>query len=253
MLRNPASCRKPGIDAAEGAGIARRHGGDDRPLEPVERVRLGKAVDRGRVDPGVDRPAHQDHRGGLARIVRGRHQRHRRQHRHRGLAHRHDVDARPQKPGKADHQLDKVVEIEPSVKQRNVARVGPVGQVDVVIGQQGFDGAAQQGREMPGQRRHDQHRRLVARRILAEMQQVAERMRGDDLFADRDFLAVDRYRLDAEIRPLMRHAGVGQQLHRRGGAAHARHVADRRPGWRSQSWAVSAISRTGPKMSFCAW
>ncbi len=50
----------------------------------------------------------------------------------------------------------KVVEIEPSVQQRNVAGVGPVGQVDVVIGQQGFDGAAQQGREMTGQRRHDQ-------------------------------------------------------------------------------------------------
>ncbi len=229
MLRNPASCRNPGIDAAKRAGIARRHRGDDGPLEPVERVRLGKPVDRGRVDAGVDRAAHQDHRGGLARVVPGGQQRHRRQHRNRWLAYRHHMDARPEQPDKADHQLDEIVEIEPAVEQRNVARVDPVGQIDVVIGEQGFDGAAQQGREMPGKRRHDQHGRLVAGRILAEMQQVAERVRGDDLLADRDLLAVDRYRSDAEIRPLMRHAGVGQQLHRRSGAAHARHVADRQP------------------------
>jgi hypothetical protein len=45
------------------------------------------------------------------------------------------MDARPQEPGKAHHQLDEIVEIEPSVQQRNIAGVGPVGQIDVVIGQ----------------------------------------------------------------------------------------------------------------------
>ena len=44
---------------------------------------------------------------------------------------------------------------------------------------------------MPGKRRHDEHGRLVAGPFLAEMQELAERMRGNDLFGDRDLLAVD--------------------------------------------------------------
>ena len=83
---------------------------------------------------------------------------------------------------------------------------------------------------MAGKRRHDQHGRLVACQILAEMQQIAERMRGHDLFADGDLGAVDRYALDAEIRPLMRQSGVRQQLHRGGCTADKRHVPDRQPG-----------------------
>ena len=139
------------------------------------------------------------------------------------------MNARPEQTGEADHQLDEIVEIEPAVKQRHVARVLPVGQVDVVIGQQGLDGAAQQGRKMPGERRHHQHRRLLAGPILAEMDEVAERMRSDGLLLDGDFPALDRDRADAKIRPLMRQVGMGEQVHRRGGAAHARQVADRQP------------------------
>jgi hypothetical protein len=40
--------------------------------------------------------------------------------------------------------------------KRNVARVMPVGDVDVVVLQQRLHGAAQQGGEMPGHRRHQQ-------------------------------------------------------------------------------------------------
>ena len=52
------------------------------------------------------------------------------------------------------------VEAESAVIERNVARIVPVGDVDVVILQQGLHGAAQQRREMPGHRRHQQQPRL---------------------------------------------------------------------------------------------
>ena len=60
-------------------------------------------------------------------------------------------------------QIDEIVEPEAAVAQRHVARIDPVGQIDVVVGQRGRDGAAQQGREMPRQRRDDQQLRLVER------------------------------------------------------------------------------------------
>ena len=82
----------------------------------------------------------------------------------------------------------------------------------------------------PDNGRHDQNGRLLARAILAEMQEIAERMRGDDLLADPDLVAADRDCPDAEIRPLMRHAGMRQHLHCGGGAAHQRRVPDQRPG-----------------------
>ena len=140
------------------------------------------------------------------------------------------MDPRPQEADKADHHIDEVIEIEPAVDQGHVARVGPVGKVDVVIGQQGFDGAAQQGREMAGKRCDNEERRLVAGCVLAEVQEVAEWMRGDDLLADRDLPTVDRDLADAEIRPLVRHASVRQQLHRCRGAANERQTPDHRPG-----------------------
>ena len=61
--------QKARIDAAEGAGIARRHGGDHGALEPVERVRLGEAVDRGRVDARCrsGRPSGSSRRAGRDR------------------------------------------------------------------------------------------------------------------------------------------------------------------------------------------
>ena len=76
------------IDPPERPGITHRHRGDDRALEPVQRMRRGETVDRGRVDPGVDRAAHQHHRGRLARVARRRQQCRRRQHRNRWLAYR---------------------------------------------------------------------------------------------------------------------------------------------------------------------
>src|SRR5438105_4096079 len=86
---------------------------------------------------------------------------------------------------------------------------------------------------MARERRHDEDRRLVAGFILAKMQQPAERVRGDDLFGDPDLLAVDGHLADAEIRPIVRHPGIGEQLHRRRRAPHQRSILYERP-WLGQ-------------------
>ena len=98
-------------------------------------MRLGKTVDLGQVRRGIDRAAHQDHRGRLGGLTGGREQRHRRQHRHRGLAHRHDMDLRSEETDKLDCQIDEIVEIESAEKQRDIPRVLPIGNKDVMVGQ----------------------------------------------------------------------------------------------------------------------
>ena len=55
-----------------------------------------------------------------------------------------------------DHVIDIVVEIEEAFGERHHARIGPVGDVDVMSGQEGLDRAAQQGRVMSRHRRDDQ-------------------------------------------------------------------------------------------------
>ena len=91
--------------------------------------------------------------------------------RHRRLADRHHVRARAQLIEKIDQVLGIFVEAEPALIERNVAGVMPVGDVNVVILQQGFHRAAQQGGEVAGHRRHQQHARLLRRVLLLEMQQ----------------------------------------------------------------------------------
>ena len=78
---------------------------------------------------------------------------------------------------KRDDVGDIVVEAEGAVGQRRVAGVAPVGDVDVVVRQQGLDRAAQQGGEVAGQRRDQQDARLLGIALLAEAHQVAERRR----------------------------------------------------------------------------
>ena len=135
-------------------------------------------VDRRRIHPRVDRPAHQHHGMGYVGIVLGLHARDRREHRHRGLAHRYDVGVAAEQMQDRDQIVDVVVEIEAALRNRHHARVDPLGDVDVVVGQEALDGAAQQRRVMPRHRRDDEQARLrTARQVLEgalEMQQAAE-------------------------------------------------------------------------------
>ena len=54
---------------------------------------------------------------------------------HRWLAHRQHVRARADRFEKGDKIVDIVVEVEKPLGQRHIARVAPVGDVDVVVWQ----------------------------------------------------------------------------------------------------------------------
>ena len=94
-----------------------------------------------------------------------------------------------------DDVIDIVVEIEAALGQRHHPGIGPVGDVDLMGRQKGFDRAAQQRRVMAGHRRHDQHTRLRRtqrpRQLAIEIQQAAERLFPYDADFDRRAHAVD--------------------------------------------------------------
>ena len=132
----------------------------------------------------------------------------------------------------------------------DVAHVVPVGDVDVVLGQHGPHGAAQQRREMAGQRRDQQHARLRGVDVLLEMQQRAERRDMRGLLAHRDLAVADRDLVDAERRPLVGEAGARDQFIGRGQIAHAcRGRACRRRHARTSAPRMPASARTGAMMS----
>ena len=123
-------------------------------------------------------------------------------------------------------QLDLVIEVETAVLHRHVARVDPVGHIDIVVGQDSGDGAAQQRREMPGKRRDDQQLRLFGRLRLAEMHEPAERVDRDGFLGHLGLDAADRYAVDAEIGPLVPDAAIREHVECRGGAAQKRRTPE---------------------------
>ena len=173
--------------------------------EPIDAALFGKLVDRGRIDARVDRTAHQGHGHRHVGIVVGLHQRDGRHHRHRRLAHRDDMGVAAERVQDRDHVVDIIVEIETALRQRHHARVDPVGDVDVVIGQERLHRAAQQRREMARHRRDDQQPRLRPARLMLEhaleMDEPAERPLPHRRDLHRHALAADQRRGDAPFRP----------------------------------------------------
>ena len=191
----PCSCRKPGIDVAHHAGMRERHFGDDVVAEPVYAAPLGKLVDFVGVDARVDRSAHQHHRARHIGIVIRFHQRNGSHDRHRGLAHGNDVHVAIERVQYGYDVVDVGIEIEAPFRMRHHAGVDPFGDVDVVIGQECLDRAAQQRRIVARHRRDDQQLRLRAarrtRERALEMQQPAERTLPYALDGDRNLLGAD--------------------------------------------------------------
>ncbi len=139
-------------------------------------ARLGELVDRGRRKPRVDRPAHQRHGARQVGVAVLREQRHAGEHRHGRLAHRHHVRRRAEVVIDLDQVVDVVVEIEGAVRDRHHARVGPVGDEDLVLRQHRLDGAAQKRRVVAGERRDDQKLRIgraALRQIAAEVDRAS--------------------------------------------------------------------------------
>ena len=148
--------------------------------------------------------AHQHHGMGNVGVLVGFHQRNRRHHRHRRLAHRDHMRVAAQQMQHGDDVVDVVIEIEATLRERHHARVDPFGHVDVVIGQKSFDRAAQQRRVMARHRRHDQQLGLRPPRHVAEgaleMQQPAERALPDAVDMHRHALAADHGVVDMPFR-----------------------------------------------------
>ena len=166
-------------------------------------------------------PGHQRHAARLRRVVVLGHDGDGGQHLHAGLADGDDVRARPHRLEEPDDVVDVVVEAEGAVGERDVAGIVPVGDVDVVVGEQRPDRVAQQRGEMAGQRRDDQHARLRALDVLAEAQQRAERRLQDASSRHGDLAVADRDRPDAVGRAVVGQAGAREQLAGRRGVAQA--------------------------------
>jgi len=205
------------IDPAHVALVRQWHGADQVLFEPCDRLAGGQHIDTGRIDPAIDRAGHQRQAARLGRVVVLGHQRGGRERGHAGLAYGHHMGAGADGADAAHHVIDVVVESEPAFAQVDVARVVPVRDVDVVVLQQGARGFAQQRREVAGQRRHQQDRRLPGERVvfLAEMQQAAERQSHHGVFRDRDRLLAPVHAVDAEGRPGMRQSHAREHFHGR--------------------------------------
>ncbi len=204
------------IDAPRAAGVAQRHARDEVVLEPLDRPAGRELVDLGRVLARVDRAGHQRQADRLRRVAVLRHQRRRGERGDGGLADREQVRARPHRLQELDQLEHVLVEAEAARGERHVARVVPVGDVDVVVGEQRAHRGAQQRREVPRQRRDDEHARRRGRAFLAKAQQRAERPLEDDLLLHR-VLAVRRLDApDAERGPRVAQPGEGDELAHRG-------------------------------------
>ena len=137
-------------------------------------------------------------------VAFGFHARDRRKHRHRRLAHRHQMTIAAERMQDRDQIVDVIVEIEVTVRQRHQPRIHPFGDVDVVVRQKRLDRAAQQRRVMARHRRHDHELRLrTARRRgedALEMQEPAERPLPDRRDVHRDAFAADQRVRDIPVR-----------------------------------------------------
>ena len=188
------------IDPAQRARIVERHRRDDVLAEPHHRVAHREVVGDRRADARVDRAAHQGDRLGLARLLRLGHQRGGAHHRHRRLADGDDMDVGAEVAAELGDIIDVIVEVEVALAERHFARVDPVGDVHVMVGQQGLDRAAQQGGVVAAHRRHHQHLRVASDGVAMEVEELAERLAQQDLFVDRDGLVADLRGLQPERR-----------------------------------------------------
>jgi len=158
---------------------------------------------------------------------------------------------RPEQADEADYQLDEIIETESPEKERDIPRVDPIRNKDIVVRQQGLDGAAQQGREVARERSNDQDDRLVSRPILTEMEQVAKRIGGDDLFGT----AIASPSIVTARMPKSGRLCDMPALDSSSIAAAALRIHGAFPtsghGWLRKPRNASAISRIGPSTSLC--
>ena len=125
--------------------MGKRHFHDHILGEPGGALFLRQLVAGSGIAARIDGATCQDHALWRVLVVAGIHQRHRGHDRNRGLAHGHDINVAAQDLEHFDDVIDIILKIEFSHRQGNGAGIGPVGNVNIEVGQQGLDGAAQQG------------------------------------------------------------------------------------------------------------
>ena len=191
------------IDLAGETRLGERHGHDDIVAEPLDALHLSETVHGGRMDASVDRSAHQRHRRGC-RVVAGLfHRRDRHQHRDGGLTDRQNMGVGAELAQKIDDILGVVVEVELALGDRHHAGIGPVGDINVGIGKQRLDRAAQKRRIMAGKRRDDQEAGIglmLFGQLTVEVKKPAERLLDDNALLDVDWLVIDDRLGQPEVR-----------------------------------------------------
>ncbi|MPL92321.1 hypothetical protein SDC9_38419 [bioreactor metagenome] len=200
------------VDLAPRAPETQRHGADHRALEPLHRLLVRQIVDRGRAFAHIDRPRHQDQRARRRRVAVLGHHCGCGKRLHAGLAHREHMRPRADLFHEADQIGDVILDTEAARRQRRVAGIRPVGDVDVMVAQQRAHRARQQRGEMARERRRHQHLRQRRVEVAREMQQPAEGQLERYLLAHRPLAPVDLHRADAEARPVMAEAEAGDHL-----------------------------------------
>jgi len=145
-------------------------------------------------------------------MIVGGHQRYGREGGDGRLADSKQVGVRTQRDNKVDDVLDVFVKAEAALHQRDIAGVGPVGDIDVVVGQQGAHRAAQERGEVAGHWRDHQHARLFRRAFFCKMQQRAERRGKRDVLDHAHAFSVHFHRVDGERAPAMRKRRKRQQV-----------------------------------------
>jgi hypothetical protein len=181
---------------------------------------VGQPVDCSGIDPGIDRTRHQGHTAWLRRRRFFGHQRHCREHRNARLADPNDVATGAEYFEKRDQVLDKVVKVEPAIVQADVPRVMPVGDIDVVVGQQRLHSPTQQRSEMSGQGRHKEHAGLYLCVIPVEVQQCPERSAMNRNPAHLYKASVDPDAVDAKRRATMAQPRASDEFANSGGRSH---------------------------------
>ena len=103
-----------------------------------------------------------------------------------------------------DQIVDVIVKVEGTCRQRQLTRIDPIGDVDIVERQERLDGSAQQGGVVTRQRRNDQQLGLGRRRgaveLALEMKQTAEWPPPHDAFGYRNAFACHERAGQAERR-----------------------------------------------------
>ena len=213
------------VHPAPKAGMGQRHPADQVLFKPFNGFADGQLVHLGGVDAAVHRAGHQGQAARLGRVVVFRHDGGGRQCRHTRLAHGHQVRAGTNGFGKANHVVDVIVQPKRAVVQAHVPGVVPVGDVDIVVLQQGACSFTQQGGKVTRQGGHQQHRRLVGQvggRVFFEAQQGSKRQSQDAFFRDSQLPLPHLHRSDAVSRASVGESQARENVH---GGRHFSHQA----------------------------